>query len=273
MTDRRNERYHERRDRKKDEEADKRLREERDRRSDELTESWRRNHPSEQEEERKDQPKWASGMTERAQSIERGKAERRELEAAGWKSKGHGAKTIWQSPADSRWYAHHQAVEMQRKGDRDDEETRVLDEHSFERVSTNGTAKGRERWVRPEEGPRLYTRSQALIKARRGPHREALSFLAATANICVLSSERSLVDTVDAELDRLISKGASQDRRPNPDEQEALWQVSVRAYTARRREEMRAAWCEHHQGQAARLRTTLEALIVRHEDEAARLAP
>jgi hypothetical protein len=56
MTDRRGERDHEWRDRKKDEEADKRLREERDRRSDELKESWRRNHPSE-EEERKDQPK------------------------------------------------------------------------------------------------------------------------------------------------------------------------------------------------------------------------
>ena len=75
-------------------------------------------------------------------------------------------------------------------------------------------------------------------------------------------------DTVDAELDRLISKRASQDRRPDPDEQEELWKASVRAYTARRREEMRAAWCEHHQGQAARLRTTLGALIARHEEQA-----
>ena len=49
MTDRRNERDHERRERKQTEEADKRLREERDRRSDELKESWRRNHPSEEE--------------------------------------------------------------------------------------------------------------------------------------------------------------------------------------------------------------------------------
>jgi hypothetical protein len=80
-------------------------------------------------------------------------------------------------------------------------------------------------------------------------------------------------DTVDAELDRLISKRASQDRRPDPDEQEELWKESVRAYTARRREEMRVAWCDHHQGQAARLRTTLEALIARHEAEAERLAP
>jgi hypothetical protein len=79
------------------------------------------------------------------------------------------------------------------------------------------------------------------------------------------------VDTVDAELDRLISKRASQDRRPDPDKQEELWQESVGRYNARRREELRAAWCSHHQGQAARLRVTLEALIARHEDEAARL--
>jgi hypothetical protein len=77
-------------------------------------------------------------------------------------------------------------------------------------------------------------------------------------------------DTVDAELDRLISKRASQDRRPDPDEQEELWKESVRAYTARRREEMRVAWCDHHQGQAARLRTTLEALIADHEQQAER---
>jgi hypothetical protein len=41
-------------------------------------------------------------MTDRDQSIERGEAERRELEAAGWEPKGHGAKTIWQSPTDGR---------------------------------------------------------------------------------------------------------------------------------------------------------------------------
>jgi type II secretory ATPase GspE/PulE/Tfp pilus assembly ATPase PilB-like protein len=77
-------------------------------------------------------------------------------------------------------------------------------------------------------------------------------------------------DAVDAELDRLVSKRASQDRRPDPDESEELWKASVRAYTARRREEMKAAWCEHHQGQAARLRTALEALIADHEEQAER---
>jgi hypothetical protein len=90
------------------------------------------------------------------------------------------------------------------------------------------------------------------------------------------TSERSLVDvaradTIYAELDRLISKRASRDRRPDPDEQEELWKASVRAYTARRREEMRAAWREYHQGQAERHRAVLEALIANHEEKAREL--
>ena len=80
------------------------------------------------------------------------------------------------------------------------------------------------------------------------------------------------METVDVELDRLISKRASQDRRPDPDEEHELWRASVRTYTARRREAIRAAWCEHHQLQAARLRATLEALIERHEEQAERYA-
>jgi hypothetical protein len=81
------------------------------------------------------------------------------------------------------------------------------------------------------------------------------------------------VDTVDAELDRLITKRASQDRRPDPDEEHERWKASVRTYNRRRQEEMRAAWCEYHQGQAARHRSVLESLIARHEDEDERLAP
>jgi hypothetical protein len=49
-------------------------------------------------------------------------------------------------------------------------------------------------------------------------------------------------DAVDAELDRLISKRASAEMRPDPDEQEELWKASVRAYNARHQDEMRAAW-------------------------------
>jgi hypothetical protein len=79
------------------------------------------------------------------------------------------------------------------------------------------------------------------------------------------------VDTVDAELDRLISKRASQDRRPDPDEESEPWKESVRSYTARRREEMRAAWCEYHQGQAKRVRRLVEPLIRFHEEKARKL--
>jgi hypothetical protein len=75
-------------------------------------------------------------------------------------------------------------------------------------------------------------------------------------------------DTVNAELERLISRRASQDK-PDPDEQDELWKASVQAQNARRNEELRAAWCEYHQLQAARHRAVLEALIERHEARAA----
>jgi hypothetical protein len=106
-------------------------------------------------------------VTERDQSIERGKAERRELEAAGWDPKGRGAKAIWKSPTDGSWYAHHRAVEIHRKGARAKEEDRLLDEHGFERAPTEGANDRGGRWVRREDGGQLYTRSQALMKVRR----------------------------------------------------------------------------------------------------------
>jgi len=74
-------------------------------------------------------------------------------------------------------------------------------------------------------------------------------------------------ELVEKELDAMIERRS---RQKDPQEESELWQVSVRAYTARRREEMRAAWCSHHQDQAARLRSTLEALIARHEEQAER---
>ena len=78
-------------------------------------------------------------------------------------------------------------------------------------------------------------------------------------------------ETTEAELNRLIEKPSS--REMDPDEREELWKESVRRYNARRREEMRAAWYEYHQGQAVRHRAVLEFLIARHEAEAERLAP
>jgi hypothetical protein len=109
----------------------------------------------------------ACGMSESDQSAERGEAERRELEAAGWKPKGRGAKTLWRSPSDGRWYAHHQAVTMLSNEGPNPEEARLLAEQGFKRVQSDGMADRRERWSRPEEGSRLYRRSQALEKARR----------------------------------------------------------------------------------------------------------
>ncbi|MBA2618464.1 MAG: hypothetical protein H0U91_09900 [Rubrobacter sp.] len=79
------------------------------------------------------------------------------------------------------------------------------------------------------------------------------------------------MDTVDLELDRLISRRASQDRRPDPDELEPGYVESVRRFNARVREENRAAWCDFHHSQAERHKRTLEGLVAHHEAEAARL--
>lgn len=78
-------------------------------------------------------------------------------------------------------------------------------------------------------------------------------------------------DTVDTELDRIISRRASQDRRQDPDELEASYAESVRRYNATRAAENRAAWSAYHQEQAERLRRTLEDLIALHEARAAAL--
>jgi hypothetical protein len=77
-------------------------------------------------------------------------------------------------------------------------------------------------------------------------------------------------EQVERELDAMIERRS---RQKDPDEASELWQESVRRYNARRREEMRAALHEYHQGQAARHRAVLESLIARHEAEAERLAP
>ncbi len=82
-----------------------------------------------------------------------------------------------------------------------------------------------------------------------------------------LGSPTAPGEAVESELDRFIERRF---RQKDPDEESELWKESVRAYAARRHEEMRAAWCEHHQGQAARLRAVLEVLIARHEEQAER---
>ena len=75
-------------------------------------------------------------------------------------------------------------------------------------------------------------------------------------------------EIVEAELAAFIEKRAALE---DPEAKEELWVRSVERYTARRREEMRVAWCEYHQEQAERHRRTLEGLIARHEEQAKRL--
>ena len=77
------------------------------------------------------------------------------------------------------------------------------------------------------------------------------------------------VEMVEAELNRVIERHSSWEM--DPYEREELWQKSVRAYTARRCEEMRAVWASYRAGQAACHRHTLEGLITYHEKQAARL--
>jgi hypothetical protein len=77
-------------------------------------------------------------------------------------------------------------------------------------------------------------------------------------------------EMVEKELDAMIERRAWEGD-VDPDEIEPGYVESVRRFNARREQEMRAAWCDHHQGQAARLTATLEALIARHEEQAAKL--
>jgi hypothetical protein len=76
-------------------------------------------------------------------------------------------------------------------------------------------------------------------------------------------------EMVEAELNRLIEKRSS--REPNPDEREALWQKSVRAYNEKRRQMARLEGHAFHCGQAERHRATLQALVDHHEEQAAKL--
>ena len=78
-------------------------------------------------------------------------------------------------------------------------------------------------------------------------------------------------DTVDRDLDRLLSTRASEDTTPDPTVLEASYLESVRIFHARRRDLNREAWVNFHQDQARRHRCVLEALVARHEREAERL--
>jgi hypothetical protein len=77
-------------------------------------------------------------------------------------------------------------------------------------------------------------------------------------------------DMAEKQLDLLIECRARKGE-VDTDKREELWKASVRTYTIRRREEMRAAWASYHEDQAERRRHTLEDLITHHETQAAKL--
>ena len=77
-------------------------------------------------------------------------------------------------------------------------------------------------------------------------------------------------EAADAELMRMIERRL-RNGEVDPNELDPGYTESVRRYNARRREENRLAWREYHEGQAERLRRTIEPLIAFHEGQAARL--
>jgi len=79
-------------------------------------------------------------------------------------------------------------------------------------------------------------------------------------------------EMVEKQLDALIQRRARKGDM-DPEEAEEIWKESVRRYNACREAERKAAWCEHHQGQAARLRAVLEELIADHEEQAEKYLP
>jgi hypothetical protein len=65
-------------------------------------------------------------------------------------------------------------------------------------------------------------------------------------------------EAVDGQLNRMICKQASQDRRLDPDEQEEAWKASVCRYNARRQQENRLAWCDYFGHLSTRVRSGAE---------------
>jgi hypothetical protein len=79
-------------------------------------------------------------------------------------------------------------------------------------------------------------------------------------------------ESVEHELNRLIEKRHDQrttEEAHRPSEE--LWKASVERYNCERERQLRAAWCEYHQGQAVRHRAVLESLIDDHEEKARKL--
>ncbi len=78
-------------------------------------------------------------------------------------------------------------------------------------------------------------------------------------------------EMVDTEIDRLISRRASEDRRPDPTELEPLYIESVRRYHDSRRREARVEWAAFHTAQAERIERAAAALVEGHRRRAEEL--
>jgi hypothetical protein len=71
-----------------------------------------------------------------------------------------------------------------------------------------------------------------------------------------LGSPRAPGEAVEADLTRLLESRST--REIDPDEREEAWKSSVRAYTARKREEKHLVWCDYFGRLAARVRSRAE---------------
>ncbi len=72
-------------------------------------------------------------------------------------------------------------------------------------------------------------------------------------------------EAVESELDRLIERRAREER--DADATEELWRESARVHSERRREELGAAWYDHH----LRMQEVHARLASEHEARALRL--
>lgn len=80
------------------------------------------------------------------------------------------------------------------------------------------------------------------------------------------------VEKLETDLDNFIEKRhAKRVREEGERAQEEAWKASARKHAAKQRQQARLEWHLHHQGQAERLRRTLESLIAHHEQQAEKL--
>jgi hypothetical protein len=79
-------------------------------------------------------------------------------------------------------------------------------------------------------------------------------------------------EKVETDLERLITRRDKERRVTEGERREhELWQENEDRYNEQRRLQNRYEWHAYHCGQAERHRRTLEELIARHEEQAAKL--